>query len=67
MEVGLVSFPSVMLFFLCKDVRKSGESLQVFRKCIARSFSVVIMMIIPADAEKPKDERIKSGKYIKVR
>ncbi len=22
---------------------------------------------IPADAEKPKDERIKSGKYIKVR
>lgn len=49
MEVGLVSFPSVMLFFLCKDVRKSGESLQVFRKCIARSFSVVIMMIIPAD------------------
>ena len=23
------------------------------------------MWIIPADAEKPKDERIKSGKYIK--
>ncbi len=26
-----------------------------------------IMWIIPSDAQKPKDERIKSGKYIKNR
>ena len=40
---------------LCKEDRVPG------------AFRVGNTWAIPADAEKPKDERIKTGKYIKVR
>lgn len=40
---------------LCQDGRLSG------------AMKVGSYWAIPADAEKPKDERVKSGKYIKIK
>ena len=34
---------------------------------IEGAFKVDSSWVIPSDAEKPKDERIKSGKYIKLK
>ena len=46
------------------DFRQENTGF-MFRRSIPGATKIGFYWVIPADAEKPRDERIKSGKYIK--
>ena len=58
---GMVKENHIGAMFQKEPQKAPWAMVQLLERKFGKSWA------IPADAEKPKDERIKSGKYIKVR